>query len=108
MLPHPNRARDSAAIRGSAAAVAAILERRGVRTQLLEVPGAPPVVFGSIETPGASRTIIFYAHYDGQPVDPKEWTAPPWQPVVRDGPLAGGGTVVALPEKGPVNPEWRV
>ncbi len=108
LLAHPNLARDSAAIRGNAAAVAAILERRGVRTQLLEVPGAPPVVFGSIETPGASRTIIFYAHYDGQPVDPKEWTTPPWEPVVRDGPLAGGGKVVALPETGPVNPEWRV
>ncbi|HTX34484.1 MAG TPA: M20/M25/M40 family metallo-hydrolase, partial [Bryobacteraceae bacterium] len=108
LLAHPNLARDSPAIRVNAAAVAAILERRGVRTQLLEVPGAPPVVFGSIETPGASRTIVFYAHYDGQPVDPKEWTTPPWQPVVRDGPLAAGSKIVALPEIGPVNPEWRV
>ena len=48
------------------------------------MPDAPPVVFGEIDTPGAARTVIFYAHYDGQPLDPKEWTTPPWQPVLRD------------------------
>ena len=63
----------------------AILEKRGVQTRLLEVPGAPPVVFGEIDTPGAARTVVFYAHYDGQPLDPKEWATPPWQPVLRDG-----------------------
>jgi acetylornithine deacetylase/succinyl-diaminopimelate desuccinylase-like protein len=108
LLARPNLARDAAAIRVNASAVVAILEKRGVRTQLLEVEGAPPVVFGSIETPGATRTIIFYAHYDGQPVDPKEWTTPPWDPVVRDGPLDHGGKIVALPPSGPLNPEWRV
>ena len=34
----------------------------------------PPVVYGEWKTQGAARTIIFYAHYDGQPVDPKAWT----------------------------------
>ena len=108
LLAHPNVARDPAAIRVNAAAVSAILEKRGVRTQLLEVEGAPPVVFGSIETPGATRTIIFYAHYDGQPVDPKEWNTPPFEAVVRDAPLDHGGRIVTLPAAGPVNPEWRV
>src|SRR5207245_3736867 len=31
-----------------------------------------------------ARTVVFYAHYDGQPLDPKEWATPPWQPVIRD------------------------
>ena len=85
LLAIPNVASDIPNIRRNAAAVSAILEKRGVRTQLLEVPAAPPVVFGEIHTPGAARTIIFYAHYDGQPLDPKEWATPPWQPVLRDG-----------------------
>jgi len=85
LLAIPNLANDEPDIRRNAAAVSAIIEKRGVKTRLLEMPGAPPVVFGEIHTPGAGRTIIFYAHYDGQPLDPKEWATPPWQPVLRDG-----------------------
>jgi acetylornithine deacetylase/succinyl-diaminopimelate desuccinylase-like protein len=85
LLAIPNLAGDQPNIRRNAAAVSAILEKRGVKTRLLEVPGAPPVVFGEIDSPAAARTVIFYAHYDGQPLDPKEWATPPWQPVLRDG-----------------------
>ena len=85
LLAIPNLASDQPNIRRNAAAVEAILEKRGVKTQLLEVPDAPPVVYGAIESPGAARTVIFYAHYDGQPLDPKEWATPPWHPVLRDG-----------------------
>ncbi len=85
LLAIPNLAGDPPNIRRNAAAVSAILEQRGVSTRLLEVPDAPPIVFGEIDTPGAARTVVFYAHYDGQPLDPKEWTTPPWQPVLRDG-----------------------
>jgi len=85
LLAIPILASDSPNIRRNAAAVLAILEKRGVKTRLLEVPGAPPVVFGEVDSPGAVRTVVFYAHYDGQPLDPKEWTTPPWQPVFRDG-----------------------
>jgi acetylornithine deacetylase/succinyl-diaminopimelate desuccinylase-like protein len=86
LLAMPNLARDQQGIRKNAAAVSAILEKRGVKTQYLEVPGAPPVVFGEMmPVANATRTVIFYAHYDGQPLDPKEWATPPWEPVLRDG-----------------------
>jgi len=85
LLAIPNLASDGPNIRRNAAAVSAILEKRGVRTRLLEVPDAPALVLGEIDTPAAARTVIFYAHYDGQPLDPKEWATPPWQPVLRDG-----------------------
>src|SRR5207245_11511853 len=62
-----------------------LLDKGGVKTRYLEVPGAPPVVFGEIPAANAARTIIFYAHYDGQPLDPKEWATPPWEPVIKDG-----------------------
>ncbi len=108
LLAIPNLARDDGAIRRNAAAITALLEKRGVGTRLLEVAGAPPVVFGRIETPGATRTVVFYAHYDGQPLDPKEWSSPPWQPVVRNRLLEQKGDVVTLPPEGPIDPEWRV
>jgi acetylornithine deacetylase/succinyl-diaminopimelate desuccinylase-like protein len=106
-LAMPNLASDTENIRRNAEAAAALLARRGVRVELLELPGAPPVVYGELPSPRAKRTIIFYAHYDGQPVDPAKWTGKPWQPVLRDGRLEAGGREVdwaAL--KAPVNPEW--
>jgi acetylornithine deacetylase/succinyl-diaminopimelate desuccinylase-like protein len=84
LLAIPNLASDDANIRKNAAAIVTLLEKRGVKAGLMEVTGAPPVVFGEIDTPGATRTLVFYAHYDGQPLDPKEWATPPWQPVLRD------------------------
>ena len=108
LLALPNLARDSVGIRANAAAVSALFEKRGVKTRLLEAPGAPPAVYGEILTPGATRTLIFYAHYDGQPLDPKEWATPPWEPVLRDRPLEKDGRVVTLPASGKIDPEWRI
>jgi acetylornithine deacetylase/succinyl-diaminopimelate desuccinylase-like protein len=108
LLALPNLARDTEGIRRNAAAVSALFEKRGVKTRLLEVPGAPPVVYGEIPAPGATRTIVFYAHYDGQPLDPKEWATPPWEPVVRDRDLNKDGRAVALPAAGKIDPEWRI
>jgi len=55
-------------------AIARVLEKRSIPAKLVGVPGSNPIVFGEIRTPGATRTIVFYAHYDGQPLDPKEWS----------------------------------
>ena len=85
LLAIPNIASDSDNTRKNAAAVQQMLEKRGVKTRLLNAPAAPPAVYGEILRTGAARTVVFYAHYDGQPLDPKEWATPPWQPVIRDG-----------------------
>ncbi len=108
LLAMPNIATDSANIRRNANRIVEILKQRDVATQLLEIPGAPPVVFSEIRTPGAQRTIVFYAHYDGQPLNPREWASDPWKPVVRDKPFDQDGRVVPLPPDGPVDPEWRI
>ena len=34
-------------------------------------PRGPPAVYGEPAYPGATRTVVFYAHYDGQPVTPR-------------------------------------
>src|SRR5947199_10149114 len=58
-LAQPNLARDTENIRKNAASVSAMFEKRGVKTRYLEVPGAPPVVYGEIPVPNAARTIVF-------------------------------------------------
>jgi len=90
----PNLASDAPNIERNASALVDMLARRGVEAHLLRVEGAPPLVVGTwhARAPGGGRaheTIAFYAHYDGQPVDPAQWTTPPWEPVVRDGRLYG-------------------
>jgi acetylornithine deacetylase/succinyl-diaminopimelate desuccinylase-like protein len=79
-----NVAADPAGLQRNADFLLAALRRRDVDARLLSVPNAPPVVFGQILTPGATHTVVFYAHYDGQPVTASEWTIPPFQPEVKD------------------------
>src|SRR5580698_40297 len=71
-LSIPNVAADPEGLRRNADFLVEQLRLRGVEAKLLrasELPASvPPVVFGEIRTPGATRTIVFYAHYDGQPV----------------------------------------
>lgn len=79
----PNLASDTANIRRNADWLTKAMQRRGMSTRLLEADGAPPVVFGEIASPSAKRTFVFYAHYDGQPVDRKDWKTDPFQPVLQ-------------------------
>jgi acetylornithine deacetylase/succinyl-diaminopimelate desuccinylase-like protein len=109
LLSIPDIASDRANIHQNAETIAQMLKKRGISPRLVSVPGANPVVFGEIRTPGATRTIVLYAHYDGQPLDPKEWATPPFVPTLRDGQIEKGGQVIPLPESGtPFNPEWRL
>ena len=109
LLSIPNVAADRENIRRNATAIAAMMGRRGIAASLLDAPDANPVVFGEIRTPGATRTVAFYAHYDGQPLDPKEWATPPFAPVLRDKAIENGGKVIPLPAAGtPFDPESRL
>ena len=91
LLAIPNVASDRANIHRNADALVTMLRRRGVAARLLTVDDAPPVVYGEITVPGAARTIILYAHYDGQPVDPAPWATPPWTPPLRTRARSDGG-----------------
>jgi acetylornithine deacetylase/succinyl-diaminopimelate desuccinylase-like protein len=110
LLAISNIASDDVNIRRNATLIARMLERRGAATRLLELEGAPPVVYGEINTPGATRTLIFYAHYDGQPVEPDKWAGgDPFKPVLRSAMLEAGGKDIPLPAKGDrFDPEWRL
>src|SRR5580704_8096451 len=94
LLAIPNIASDRANIQRNAETIAAMMQKRGVAARLVSVPGGNPVVFGEIKTPGATRTVVFYAHYDGQPLDPKEWATPPFAPTLRDRQIERDGQVI--------------
>ena len=94
LLAIPNISRDSVNIQRNAESIRDALIKRGVAARLISRPGANPLVFGEIRTPGATRTIGFYAHYDGQPLDPKEWATPPFTPTLRNKVISAGGEAI--------------
>ena len=110
LLAIPNVASDRSTIRRNADAIQKMMGLRGIPSRLLETPGAPPVVFGEIVTPNAKRTLIFYAHYDGQPVEAKEWAGGnPFAPTLRDALIEKDGKVIPMPITGQrIDPEWRL
>jgi acetylornithine deacetylase/succinyl-diaminopimelate desuccinylase-like protein len=113
-LAIPNVASDTLNIQKNAAHLVEMLEARGIETHLLPINGRGPVVFGKLMSPEATRTVIFYAHYDGQPVDPAAWTdGAPFEPVLRDGAIEAGAKRIPFPasgagKRGAYKDDWRI
>jgi acetylornithine deacetylase/succinyl-diaminopimelate desuccinylase-like protein len=86
LLRIPNIAADRANIQKNAVVLQKMLQQRGMEARILETPGNP-LVWGELKAPGATRTLLFYAHYDGQPVNVKEWKqgGGPFAPILRSG-----------------------
>jgi len=98
LLAIPNVASDTENIQKNAEHLVEMLEARGIETHLFSITGRGPVVFGKLEAPDAKRTVIFYAHYDGQPVDAAAWTdGKPFEPVLRSGAIEAGGKRISFP-----------
>src|SRR5499427_4067619 len=67
--------------------------------RLIDTPGFPVVYGDWLGAPG-TPTILFYGHYDVQPVDPLNlWDSPPFEATVRDGEIYARG---AADDKGQV------
>ena len=67
--------------------------------RLFETPGNPIVYGDWLKAPGAP-TILFYGHYDVQPVDPVDlWDSPPFEATVRENEIYARG---AADDKGQV------
>src|ERR1700730_18573917 len=69
------------------------LRRVGLQNvRLIDTPGNPVVYGDWLGAPGAP-TILFYGHYDVQPVDPVDlWETPPFEATIRDGELSARGS----------------
>jgi acetylornithine deacetylase/succinyl-diaminopimelate desuccinylase-like protein len=110
LLAIPNVATDTVNIPRNSAKLVEMLHARGFTTQLLPtMEGRGPVVFGKLDAPNAKRTIIFYMHYDGQPVDAATWHGTrPFEPTLRDAPFETGGKIIPIPSDGIYKDEWRL
>ncbi len=112
LLAIPNVASDTPNIRRNADYLVAEMQKRSLKPRLLEAADkkVPPVVYGEYNVAGAAKTVIFYAHYDGQPTDAADWMgSKPWEPVLRTASLEKGGKIIPFPKSGEkIDPEWRI
>lgn len=76
------------------------LRTLGLTAELLPIEGGHPMVYGEWMKASGRPTVLFYGHYDVQPVDPvHEWTTPPFEPTMRGDDLYARG---ASDDKGQV------
>ena len=70
------------------------MRRIGLQNVRLEETPGHPIVYGEWLGAEGAPTILFYGHYDVQPVDPVNlWTSPPFEATVRDGEIYARGAV---------------
>ena len=70
------------------------MRRIGLQNVRVEETPGHPAVYGEWLGADGAPTILFYGHYDVQPVDPVNlWTSPPFEATVRDGELYARGSV---------------
>ncbi|HEY2721056.1 MAG TPA: M20/M25/M40 family metallo-hydrolase [Chitinophagaceae bacterium] len=108
----PDVSNDSVNISLNAAFIQQMMEQRGIKTELLHgtTAGVNPAVYGEIKIAGAEKTIAFYAHYDGQPVNATQWASglQPFKPVFITNPVEHGGTIVDYKKEQLLNDDWRL
>lgn len=111
LLSLPNDPAVPADLRRNAAWLEAAFSRRGFRTRLLPNGGRPLVLAEHAGNRGGRKTVLFYLHFDGQPVIPGQWSQEdPFRPVVKrrgpDGAWKEAGTEALL--RPDFDPELRV
>lgn len=100
----PNVAGNDADMQKNAAHLERLFTARQFKVETVGGPGSP-VVFASLDVPNAQGTLTFYIHYDGQPVDPAEWTrCKPFTPCL----WTASAPVPDDPSRTTFDPEWRM
>ncbi|HSB64620.1 MAG TPA: M20/M25/M40 family metallo-hydrolase [Thermoanaerobaculia bacterium] len=111
LLSLPNDSIRPADVQRNAAWLESAFSRRGFAARQLENKGRPLVfaAYGGNRAP--KKTVLFYIHFDGQPVVPSQWAQKdPWRPVVKRRGADGKWTEVDRAEllKIGFDPELRV
>ena len=96
-------------LRANATDIARRFDARGATMEIVELEGCSPVVVGELRCDDPTATIGVYVHYDGQPVDPLNWTYPPFSATLLSAAIHDDGYVLELPTLGEaIDAEWRL
>lgn len=82
LLALPNHAGKREDMERNLVALEGLLARRGLKTRRLDAPGAVPALYGELPTDPKKPTVLWYAHYDGQPIGSSGWDTAPFEPIL--------------------------
>jgi acetylornithine deacetylase/succinyl-diaminopimelate desuccinylase-like protein len=85
------------------------LNERNWKVKRLETKSFP-LLFAEKSVPNAKKTVLFYFHIDGQPVDRKRWNQPdPFQPTLKKRNDLGQWEIIPMDLlQSSYDPEWRI
>lgn len=113
-LSIPNTAANKTNLSRNAEFIMQMMQKRNIQQVKLlydEARTAVPAIYGEVIVPGATRTLIFYAHYDGQPVDSSQWAKglKPFVPKLVKGSLEKAAVITSFRgTTGKYDPDWRI
>ncbi len=84
-------------------------QKRSFVTKIISTENTP-LLLAERKTPGAKNSVLFYMHYDGQPVDSTKWFQKnPYIAVLKEKRISGEWAEIPwnyLTKE--INPEWRI
>ncbi len=95
LIRQPSVSAKNEGIEECAKLVAKILKKSGINSEILRIKkGVAPVVFAEVKSKkNPNKTILFYNHYDVQPVEPFElWDDDPFSGKIRGNKIFGRGS----------------
>jgi len=94
LIQQPSVSAKNEGIQKCAQLVKSILQKAGIKSEILSLKNFPPIVYGEIKSKkNPNRTLLFYNHYDVQPVEPFElWDDPPFSGKIKGNKIFGRGS----------------
>ena len=94
LIQQPSVSAKNQGIKKCANLVRNTLRKSGINAEILSMKGYPPIVYGEMKSKkNPNKTLLFYNHYDVQPVEPIElWNEDPFSGKIKGNRIYGRGS----------------
>ncbi|MBS3923207.1 MAG: M20/M25/M40 family metallo-hydrolase [Nitrosarchaeum sp.] len=94
LIQQPSVSAKNEGIEECAQLVKKTLEKSGIKSEILRLKNVAPLVYGEVKSKkNPNKTLMFYNHYDVQPVEPHDlWDDPPFSGKVKGNKIFGRGS----------------
>ena len=94
LIQQPSVSAKNQGIKKCANLVKNTLKKSGIKAEILSMKDYPPIVYGEVKSKkNPNKTLLFYNHYDVQPVEPVElWDDDPFSGKIKGNRIYGRGS----------------